>query len=446
MKTRKPGPATVALIVGATDFQYSNDLVQGVLDSAAAGEVSLLCYVMLFNNVKQQFRSETLKIIDGQVFDALLISGSLHNEISESELIAFCERFPSTPIITLGIKIPGYRGLLTDNTSGMRALMEHLLDYHGYARIAFIGGPPGHLEAEQRKAVFLEEMRKRNLEIRDEWITYGNYQPSAGELAMAGLLSRGKPEFQGVVVANDGMAFAAVHHLQFHGYSVPGDLFVTGFDDFYKSFMTTVRQSAYEQAKNATRDLLALLDGKDLPDVNVVPSSLIIRSSCGCTPMERRRLSFASGTAVFQGRSLGLDAIADSFENALESGSDAVFLDCLDSLCEQNQTVDAGTIWQTVTGRLRKLDCAARAQGEAADRVRRLLDSATLQLFDYVSNKPSTSFFSMHQIALVKDFTALLMTTLVMEPVDQACFCDGSTRKDSSAARRHTLQAGAAVS
>ncbi len=67
------------------------------------------------------------------------------------------------------------------------------------------------------------------------------------------------------------MALGALDALRARGYRVPEDVPVAGFDDieearFSTPALTTVRQPLYEQGQRAVETLLALLEGRAVPD------------------------------------------------------------------------------------------------------------------------------------------------------------------------------------
>jgi LacI family transcriptional regulator len=69
---------------------------------------------------------------------------------------------------------------------------------------------------------------------------------------------------------------------------VPADVAVTGFDDIYPSRgtyppLTTVSQPFRDLGSRATERLLARIDDKPASaQVEVLPTQLVIRASCGC--------------------------------------------------------------------------------------------------------------------------------------------------------------------
>jgi len=90
------------------------------------------------------------------------------------------------------------------------------------------------------------------------------------------------------VCANDQMAVGVLHELQRAGIRVPADVALTGFDDVYPSRLmdpplTTVSQPFRELGTRAARRLLERIGEPALaPRAEVLPTSAVIRASCGC--------------------------------------------------------------------------------------------------------------------------------------------------------------------
>ena len=66
---------------------------------------------------------------------------------------------------------------------------------------------------------------------------------------------------------------------------------MVGFDDQPYSAvltppLTTVRQPIYEQAVKALETIIAIIDGKQVPENIILPTKAVIRQSCGCGETE----------------------------------------------------------------------------------------------------------------------------------------------------------------
>ncbi len=93
-----------------------------------------------------------------------------------------------------------------------------------------------------------------------------------------------------VVCANDQMAIGVLQALARGGVRVPEQLAVTGFDDIFPGSLfdpslTTVHQPMRLLGERACARLLDRIARPDLPtQVELLPTELVLRTSCGCPP------------------------------------------------------------------------------------------------------------------------------------------------------------------
>jgi len=126
----------------------------------------------------------------------------------------------------------------------------------------------------------------------------GIFSIASGEQAADELLARyGAAMPDAVVCANDQMAIGVLRTLTAAGVRVPGEVAVTGFDDLYPARLvdpplTTVRQPMRMLGERACARLLDRIAYPSLsPAVELLPTELVLRSSCGCPPgTETRQL------------------------------------------------------------------------------------------------------------------------------------------------------------
>lgn len=83
------------------------------------------------------------------------------------------------------------------------------------------------------------------------------------------------------------MAISLIDILSRHGYRVPGDIAVTGFDDLALGqnivpALSTVTFPIYEMGQKAMELLLDAINGTPLPDTTVLMAEPLYRNSCGC--------------------------------------------------------------------------------------------------------------------------------------------------------------------
>jgi LacI family transcriptional regulator len=93
-----------------------------------------------------------------------------------------------------------------------------------------------------------------------------------------------------IVSANDQMAIGVLKALARAGIRVPEDVAVVGFDDIFPGSLcdpplTTVHQPMRMLGERACARLLDRIANPSLPPtVELLPTELVLRSSCGCPP------------------------------------------------------------------------------------------------------------------------------------------------------------------
>jgi len=185
--------------------------------------------------------------------------------------------------------------VVVDNDLGMERAISHLIARHGHRRIAFVRGPLANVEAERRFAVYERVLAAHGIAYDPRLVTVGDFEEASGRDAIQTLFDeRGLGgSIEAIVASNDLMAIGVMHGLEKRGVTVP-DVAVTGFDDveecrYMRPQLTTVRQPLREQGREAVRMLLSMLRGERPPPTSVLPTELVIRSSCGCARWDASR-------------------------------------------------------------------------------------------------------------------------------------------------------------
>ncbi len=177
-----------------------------------------------------------------------------------------------------------------DNFSGAAALITHLIADHGRRRLFHVGGPPSSPDAIQRRLA-LDHVLRGNRQCRLIGSAQGIFSICSGQQAGEELLARHRAALpDAVVCANDQMAVGVLRALTADGVRVPDDVAVTGFDDLFPARLvdpplTTVRQPMRLLGERACARLLDRIAHPSLsPAVQLLPTELVLRSSCGCPP------------------------------------------------------------------------------------------------------------------------------------------------------------------
>jgi LacI family transcriptional regulator len=217
----------------------------------------------------------------------------LHDQVLSFDQLTRLGR--QVPVVTLAcVPTPSTVNVRSDNEAGMRDLVTHLADGHGYRSIAYLSG---HTDSPDNVAR-LEALVAAAADTGTELVTgprwQGDYSAAGGARVIERLLAAGAALPRAIVCANDQTAIGVLHTLAQHRIDVPGTVAVCGFDDIpvarhLNPRLTSVRQPIQDLGATAFETLHAMISpaapghgdtprGRDI----VLPTVLNCRESCGC--------------------------------------------------------------------------------------------------------------------------------------------------------------------
>jgi LacI family transcriptional regulator len=167
-----------------------------------------------------------------------------------------------------------------DNRASARLATEHLIGL-GRRNIATIAGRQDMNAGLDRLAGWRESIA--TIGGDPELVEFGDFSQESGARAMERLLERGVP-IDGVFVANDQMAAAAMSVLHGRGLRVPDDVALVGYDDDAFAVMmspplTTVHQPTADLGASMADVLVRRIAGDHVPHRTLIPTHLVVRAS-----------------------------------------------------------------------------------------------------------------------------------------------------------------------
>lgn len=267
---------------------YQSLLLSGLSDFAKENNINVICFVTGRVDSPYEWdrcRNILLKFIDKNKVDGLVVPTTAIGVYSDSNSIVKLLEGYDLPIITVGERFENFPSVTIDNYTGMRQVVDHLIEEHGYRRIAIIKGPPCK-EAFIRFQAYCDSLAAHQIEFDPSLIYNGDFRFDSGSEAVR-TFRRENIRFDALVSSNDNMAMGALLEFNKNNKNLVFTLPITGFDDTENGRvygLTTVRQNFYDQTRKAGEMLLNILEGRDIPLHVEIPSRMILRSSCGCVP------------------------------------------------------------------------------------------------------------------------------------------------------------------
>ncbi len=285
---------TLGLLIDQTDSGYARLLIEGASVWAEEHDANLIVFSgkSLLSPHGHEYQNNVIfDYIKPSAIDALIVAtGTQCNFQSVEQFRAYTQRFGKIPMISIAIKIEGVPSILVDNRAGILEAMQHLATAHGFTRIAFLRGPDDNEEAAVRYLAYREAVRTLGLDDDPELTITCDFSSRGARLAMTDYLEKyGKPDFQAIVTANDELAISTMHVLTERGHAIPRDVALIGFDNisisqFIVPPITTVGQPLFEQARTAADFAARLVQCEPVPQTILLPTRLVLRTSCGCLP------------------------------------------------------------------------------------------------------------------------------------------------------------------
>jgi DNA-binding LacI/PurR family transcriptional regulator len=182
-----------------------------------------------------------------------------------------------------------------ENKASAHKLVEHLIQDHGYRRIAFLRGPESQEDSYWRERGYREALSAHGIEFDPALMGVGGVKASEAGASVERWL-REDVSIDAVFSWDDDSALEVIHALQQAGKRVPQDIAVVGFDDIHLAHylappLTTVRVPIERAGREAVRQLVSLIEDGYAEPMTLLATELIIRRSCGCNETSRGTLS-----------------------------------------------------------------------------------------------------------------------------------------------------------
>jgi len=275
------------------DNAASLNIWKGIVEYAKMNNIHLTAYFGTYQSTDDDvaMHLETCfgtirnsKFLDG----VIIFTGFLSKHVGQDDFQAYLDKIPKNiPIVSVAFPMPKVPSILVDGESGIYSAVEHLIQAHNKKRIAFVKGPDGHPEAEDRLRGYKRALEANGIAIDEELILPGNFSRESGRDAVIEMLDIRKVSAEAIAACDDEGAIGILTELKRRDIIVPSDIAVTGFNDdraaaIFMPSISTARQDFFDIGLASATTLNKRINGEKVEDITYVTPHFIPRQSCGC--------------------------------------------------------------------------------------------------------------------------------------------------------------------
>ena len=268
---------TIALVTEIRQGEFYSSLVHG-LHSATRDSKSDLVFV----NVDDRLDNPVdfiIKLSKKYSGICLFLPG-----LDKDSYAAIKEGVGTYPIVSL---IPGKNlkvdTVSFDSYSGGYMVAKHF-EETGYTNMGIITGPNNVMDSSFRKNGFIDHINERSA-LNLSWSFEGDFSSEAGSKAFLNFKEKGLKKIA-IFGCNDHSCFGFMKAATEHGYKVPEDFIIAGFDNlsFCESItpeLTSISTDFENLGKQAIRTIENMVSEKEeiIGQVSMIPVKIIIRKS-----------------------------------------------------------------------------------------------------------------------------------------------------------------------
>jgi len=259
--------------------EFYSDVIRGIDQQARVHQYQILLSSSHSNSEDVLSASRAmLGRIDGLILMA--------PDESSHEIVERVRRRVPVVLLSPRTRVDDCHSVGIDNFCGAKEAVAHLVSL-GHRQVAFITGPEGNVDAEERLRGFRQALTEAGRDTDEALVIPGDFHESAGFDACSTILEH-SPRPTAVFAANDSMAIGLLAALQRRGCRVPEDIAVVGFDNvaiagYLNPSLTTVNVDACGLGRQAVDLMLNAMEAKPGSDPvrQVIPAVLKVRRSCG---------------------------------------------------------------------------------------------------------------------------------------------------------------------
>ena len=284
------GSLNFGVIISGANEEYQGTILSGIHEYAQENDINIAHFIA-FGGVLDGNRNDIgefniFNLINYDMLDGVIL---LTNTISSPEI---ADKIISTlkqmyiPVSCIDRDIDDFYHVGIDNYKAMREVVEHIVVHHNISDINFISGTVTNPENILRFKAYKDVLAEHNIPYDESKVYYGMFRERDGNEGIEDFIKRGTIG-KAIICANDATAIGAVSTLEDHGYKIPDDILITGFDNVfnaknYSPSITSVsrplKKSGYIACQQVHNCIMEIEQERSI----ILDTELTASKSCGC--------------------------------------------------------------------------------------------------------------------------------------------------------------------
>lgn len=228
------------------------------------------------------------QLIQYHMLDAMIVLPDTIKRDSVLQSIIDSCRSHNVPIISIDKFLEGCVNFRFDYSNSFEMLCQHVVQKHHAKRLFMMAGMRDNTFSDERIHAFEKVMAENNITPDNYRIGYGDFwEKPTRETLEQWFIEEQCAIPDAIICANDTMAIVCSQFLQNHGYRIPEDCIVTGFDgiseaNYHVPHITTCTQDYDNMGKEVVAAAIRLHQGLPVEPTRIIDFHILYSQSCGC--------------------------------------------------------------------------------------------------------------------------------------------------------------------
>ena len=282
----------IAVLMASIEREYQQHFASGLAEASAGYGIDICIFNSMGHmdvalSTSEAGESRIYDLPDLQAFDGIIsMPATMGSDATLRKIFEVMNQLKGKPHISIDVKQENAVTIQFNDKNSVEELTEHMISRHGARRIMYVSGPINSKVAMDRMEACRAVMKRHGLAMEDKLVFDGQWTRMGGRQAAEKLLELKESLPDAIMCGNDDMALGVIEALNEHGFRIPRDVAVTGFDASREAVMrgvTTIRRPIDRTAQKAIEILNRWIDGdkpaEEVVHMNTIP---VYGDSCGC--------------------------------------------------------------------------------------------------------------------------------------------------------------------